>query len=102
MTKFNNEFDVKKEIKRLFKNYNIWFFMPNAGMYGSSGIPDFIACYKGKLITVEAKFGNNKPTPLQETRMKEIREHGGIAVWVNEEKLEQLEALLRKITSASV
>lgn len=89
-----NESDVKKAIKRLLKKHGWWSFMPAANQYGTSGIPDFICCKNGVFLAIEAKFGYNKPTELQQQRMKEIREHGGHAVWINEDRLGGLDSLL--------
>lgn len=74
--------------------------MPAASQYGMGGIPDFICCkhFKGLpfgiFLAIETKFGYGKPTELQQARMKEIRAAGGIAVWVNEKKLGNLEILM--------
>lgn len=68
--------------------------MPSASQYGTSGIPDFICCKFGRILTIETKFGYNKPTDLQKARMDEIRAAGGIAIWINETKLPKLEILL--------
>lgn len=90
----SSEADVKREVKKLLKTWGWFYFMPQAGQYGAAGIPDFICCKFGLMLAIETKFGYGKPTPLQQERMKEIREAGGIAVWVNENKLVQLELLL--------
>lgn len=92
---YNGEDDVKKEIKRLLKKYHWWYFMPAANQYGTNGIPDFICLRDGRFLAIEAKFGYNKPTDLQDDRMSEIRAKGGLAVWVNEKRLEKLEELLK-------
>lgn len=99
--KCNGEDDVKKYIKALLKYYGVWYFMPSASQYGTSGIPDFICCYRGRFLSIEAKFGYNKPTDLQGIRMEEIREAHGIAVWINENRLEGLERLLIRLTNAA-
>lgn len=69
--------------------------MPSASQYGTNGIPDFICCRRGKFLAIEAKFGYNEPSDLQDTRMTEIRDSGGLAVWVNEKRLDKLELLLK-------
>jgi hypothetical protein len=94
----NSESDVKREIKKLLKQFGIWYFMPQAGKFGTSGIPDFVCCTpKGRFLSIEAKFGYNKPSDLQQSRMEDIRAKGGIAIWVNENRLLQLEALLERL-----
>lgn len=94
---FNYEGDVKAAVKKLLKAYDWWHFMPKAGPYGVNGIPDFICCRAGRLLAIETKVGSKKPTELQKTRMQEIRAAGGIAVWVNEDKLGKLEAMLKEL-----
>lgn len=98
--KFSDEGDVKRAIKKLLTKYGWWYFMPKANQFGTNGVPDFICLRKGIMLAIEAKFGRNKPSDLQEERMKEIREQGGIAVWTNEDRLEQLEKLLEKLSAA--
>lgn len=94
-----NEGDVKRAIKNLLKKYGWWFFMPKANQFGTNGIPDFVCLRGGTFLGIEAKFGYNKPSDLQEARMAEIRAAGGIAVWVNEDRLEALEKMLEKLSA---
>jgi hypothetical protein len=75
--------------------------MPGATQYGKSGIPDFICCCDGLFFAIETKFGYNTPTELQYARMEEIRGAKGVAVWVNEDRLEGLERLLIRLTNAA-
>lgn len=92
--KFSDEGDVKKVIKALLKKHGWWYFMPAANQFGRSGIPDFICLRNGVMLAIEAKFDRNKPSDLQQDRMKEIRQNGGYAVWVNENRLSDLDTLL--------
>lgn len=90
----NDEAGVKREVRKLLKAWGWWYFMPSASKFGTSGIPDFVCCNYGRMLTIETKFGYNKPTELQQARMNEIRAAGGIAIWLNEDKLVKLEILL--------
>lgn len=96
-TRFKNEADVKRAIKKILKTFGWWYFMPKAGPFGVNGVPDFICCKGGRFLAIEAKFGYNKPSDLQQDRMEEIRKYGGIAVWVNEQRLPVLESLLERL-----
>lgn len=98
--KFSDEGDVKKAIKALLKKHGWWYFMPKANQFGVNGIPDFICLKNGVFLGIEAKFGRNKPSDLQDSRMKEIRANGGYAVWINEARLEQLDKLLGVLGAA--
>lgn len=97
----NNEGHVKRDIKKLLKKHGWWSFMPQGGKFGTNGIPDFICCKGGKFLAIEAKFGYNKPSDLQTARMNEIRAAGGIAVWVNETKLDTLDKLLETLDAST-
>jgi hypothetical protein len=57
---------VKQDIKKVLARYTpLWYFMPTAGAHGKAGIPDFIICANGKMLTIEAKAEGNKPTQLK-------------------------------------
>ena len=44
-----------------------------------AGLPDIIACVKGRYVGIEVKRPGNGPTPLQKLRLQNIRDAGGIA-----------------------
>ena len=90
-----NESDVKKRVKQILKELGAWWYMPVPTGYGVQGIPDFIVCYKGLFIAIETKYGKNKPTKWQEIRLREIEEHGGVALVVSEVNVESLSSLLQ-------
>jgi Holliday junction resolvase len=48
-------------------------------MYGQSGLPDIVCCYKGRFIAFEVKTDKGKTTILQEVMLRKIRAAGGIA-----------------------
>ncbi len=88
------EVAVKKKIAALLKKHKAYYFTPVTGGFGASGVPDFVACIKGKFIGIEAKAGKGKPTALQDKNLMEIMSAGGVAVIVNESGLENLRLLL--------
>lgn len=94
---YKNEADVKKHVKEILKSSDIWYFMPQAGKFGTIGIPDFICCKKGRFIGIETKYGHNKPTDIQFARMEEIHKAGGCTMVVNETNLEFAERFLRDL-----
>ena len=67
------EAKVKKKVVEQLKQLRAYYFYPVTGGYGRSGVPDIIGCYEGLFFGIECKAGNNKPTPLQEKNLKEIR-----------------------------
>ena len=75
-----------------------FFWKEHGGQYGTAGIPDIIACYKGRFIALEAKVGKNKPTKLQAATIDKIRQAGGTAAVVY--SIEDVKAVLseREVT----
>ena len=69
---------IKQKIDKLLKRKGIWFFKPQAGPFGRSGVPDYIVCARGAFIGIEAKANKTrKPTALQTRGMEMIVGTGG-------------------------
>jgi Holliday junction resolvase len=49
------ESKVKKKVKKILDDLGAYHFSPMATGFGRSGVPDIIACYKGKFIGIECK-----------------------------------------------
>ncbi len=88
------EVKVKKMIKAMFHKVGAYYAMPIGTGYGSSGVPDFLVCHRGRFIAVEAKAGNNHPTALQWKNLHDITKAGGISLVINESNLHDLERVL--------
>jgi len=84
------EAKVKKQVKAILDELEVYHFSPMQNGMGRAGIPDIVACYCGKFIGIECKAGDNKPTALQERELNRILEAGGEAYVINEENIEQL------------
>ena len=85
---------VKDAVKKILNAHEAYYFSPVTGGFGTSGVPDIVACIKGKFIGVETKAGKGKPTALQEKNLINIMNTGGIAVLVNEGGIETLKMFL--------
>lgn len=88
---------VKKKVIDLLLLHGAYYCMPVTGGYGRSGVPDILACLKGKFLAVECKAGDNKPTALQQKTLNDIQKAGGIAMVVNEEGIDNLEFVIKFI-----
>ncbi len=89
---------VKNEIKKVLKDYGIYYYMPMSNGMGRVGAPDFICCYKGKFLGIEAKAPGkiNNTTPNQIREAAAIVEAGGSSVVVdNAKELHALLAIMR-------
>jgi hypothetical protein len=89
----------KDDICKYLVSQAAWFYRPYMAGFGKSGVPDIVACVPmtitpamvgmriGVFVATEVKREGKAPTKLQETRMKEIREAGGFAVWGTAERV---------------
>ena len=88
---------VKDAVTKILKQRGAYYFFPVTGGFGRSGIPDIVVCYKGNFVAIECKAGSNKPTALQEAEMKKINAAQGVAMWVNQDTIEDVTKLLDTI-----
>lgn len=88
---------IKARLSRALKAEKVWYFCPQAGIYGVAGIPDFIAIAGGQFIGIECKAdGSKKPTALQVLRMSQIEKAGGKCFVVyDDETIEQVMLWIR-------
>ena len=91
------ESKVKKRVKKILDDLGAYHFSPMATGFGRSGVPDIIACYKGRFIAIECKSGDNKPTLLQLRNIEDIKRTEGYAIVVNESNIGALLALVKEI-----
>ena len=64
------------------------------GIYGQAGVPDIIACIKGRFVAIEVKKPGQKPKPIQVAFLEAINKKGGLAFW--SDNLEKVEEELKK------
>ena len=82
------EAKVKKKVVAQLKEMGAYYFYPVTGGYGASGVPDIVGCYRGMFFGIECKAGSNKPTPLQDKNLTDIKKQRGIAVVINEKNID--------------
>lgn len=74
------ENDIVKAILKYLKTVPHCFaWKEHGGMYGTAGIPDIIACINGKFYAFEVKTPVGKPTALQNSVIRKIKNCGGYA-----------------------
>ena len=81
---------VKNAVVKQLKELGAYYFYPVTGGYGASGVPDIVGCYYGRFFAFECKAGNNKPTPLQQKNIDQIKGMKGIVVVINETNQDQI------------
>ena len=87
---------VKDAIKKVLNEYNIWYFMPSANGFGKVGVPDFICCWEGRFLGIEAKAKGKREqtTANQKLRIEEIHNAEGWALVVDD--VQQLKEFLNE------
>lgn len=70
-------------------------FKEHGGLYGTSGIPDIIVCYKGKFVAFEVKPEKGKLSKLQEITIEKIKNANGVAFKVT--NLEEVKEILKGV-----
>ena len=85
---------VKQKVTKQLKEIGAYYCYPMTVGYGKSGVPDIIGCYEGKFFGFECKAGSNKPTPLQDKNLTDIREAGGVAAVINENNVGEVKKIL--------
>ena len=91
------EAKVKAKIKAILKAHNVYYAMPMGTGYGNSGVPDFLCCFEGFFIAIEAKAGKGTTTALQEKNLNRIRDCDGMGWVINETNLDWLDNALTDI-----
>lgn len=86
---------VKARVKRVLDEHGIYHFSPFQAGMGRAGIPDIICCCGGKFLAVECKAGKGKTTALQDREIQRIREHGGVALVIREDNINELEEAIQ-------
>ena len=88
---------VKDKVKRVLAEHGAYHFMPATHGYGSSGVPDIVACLRGTFVGIECKANGGKPTALQLKNLRELSLAGGLAILVDERGVDKLNDLLTRV-----
>jgi Holliday junction resolvase len=88
---------VKAKVVAQLKTLGAYYFYPVTGGYGASGVPDIVACLKGRFIGIECKANGNKPTALQQMNLDQIATQGGIALVIDETNVNELKGMIENV-----
>ena len=94
---------IKREINKVLVSYGeeLWDYMPVPTGYGRATL-DYILCFRGRFVAIEAKAPGKKPTPRQHLTIREL-ERAGAQVFVIDsvEKTQELKKYLDWIANAT-
>ena len=91
------EAKVKKQVKKILDDLGAYHFSPLTAGYGRSGVPDIIACYKGRFLAIECKAGKGVLTALQKYNIDQIKLNQGLVIVINEGNMKTLLTLVKEI-----
>lgn len=74
------EKNIENKIKSYLKSIGAYYFKHHGNQFSQVGVPDIIACYKGRFLGIEVKNETNTTSPLQNVNLKMINEAGGIGI----------------------
>ena len=90
---------VKDKVRKILTELGAYHFMPATHGYGTSGVPDIVGCFKGRMFAIECKAGDNKPTALQMKNLAAISSAGGYTEVINETNIEAVYNMLARIAN---
>lgn len=85
---------IKQRVTKLLDQLGAYYFFPTTGGYGRSGVPDIIACWRGRFIAIECKANGGTVTALQARELNRIDACEGVAVVVDETNIDALHTIL--------
>ena len=74
------EKNIENHIKRYLKSKGAYYVKYFGNQFSQVGVPDILACYKGKFIGREVKNETGKTSPLQDVNLEQIKQAGGISL----------------------
>lgn len=75
---------VEKQIRSYLDKIGAWHVKIHGSAYMPSGTPDILSCIEGKFVAIEVKRNKGgKVSALQELKIKQIQNAGGIAFPAN-------------------
>ena len=71
---------IENKIKSYLKSKGAYYVKYFGNAYSQNGVPDILACYKGRFIGIEVKNETGKTSPLQDINLEQIKQAGGISL----------------------
>lgn len=74
------EKNIENKIKNYLKSKGAYYFKHHGNQFSQVGVPDIIACYKGRFIGIEVKNETGRTSPLQDINLQMINQTGGYGI----------------------
>lgn len=74
------EKNIENKIKNYLKSKGAYYVKYFGNQFSQVGVPDILACYRGRFIGIEVKNETGRTSPLQDVNLKNINDAGGIGI----------------------
>lgn len=68
-------------IRRLNQREGVFAWKTHGSAFARAGLPDVFVLYRGRLVAVEIKVGDNEPSPIQIKTLEKLKAAGCLAFW---------------------
>lgn len=92
------EKNIENKIKAYLKGKGAYYVKYFGNQFSQVGVPDILACYKGRFIGIEVKNEKGKTSPLQDYNLASIKRAGGISLVARD--IESVSEVLDEIDKA--
>jgi hypothetical protein len=97
------ESKVKAAVKKMLETSHVYFFMPATHGFGSSGVFDIVACYKGHTMGIETKATcKDAPTGLQSRNAARAKAAGATVLLVHKDNTHVVQDVLTAIDKGEI
>lgn len=92
------EKSIVKAIIQLLKARGAWYVKYHGHRAGRAGVPDILACFRGRFIAIEVKQPTGRTTKLQDMELAALERAGAVTVIATSK--EQVEEVLDMLAAA--
>lgn len=93
------EKSFENRVKKFLKENGCWHLKTWSNGVQRSGVPDILACCKGRFVGIELKAENGKPSALQLYNLRKIEECGGYAILLYPADFELLKGFVQSLNN---
>lgn len=84
----------EKKVRAWLESRGAWVLKTISEGRQEAGVPDLLICYKGQFVALELKSETGAVRPLQEYKIKQINDAGGLAMIVRPSDWDNVRAIL--------
>ena len=74
------EKNIENKIKNYLRSKGAYYVKYFGNQFSQVGVPDILACYRGRFIGIEVKNEKGKTSPLQDINLQQIAQAGGLSL----------------------